>query len=82
MVKVYVLETGVYDGCYVFGVYSSPEAAMARHSPQRPPVVPTRYGVYKYEHQYEWKGPDQNGFYHFDADWEDHATITVYELDV
>jgi len=69
---VYVLEVGCYEQRYIAGVYANPEAATSAHAPERP--------AYRIRDTYEWSGPDDDGMYHFDADWDDAASVIPYEV--
>lgn len=94
--KVYVLETGVYEDRSVCGVFASAEAAMAAWQPKQPqrerpePQAVTRYDsttgqtTTGWETQrpwntYTWSAP-RAGEWVFDADFDDHATVTEHEL--
>ena len=83
--KVYVLETGCYDQRWIEGVYATPEAAMAAHSPKRPNDYRGERGreygkAAGKPWSYEWSGPNKSGGWHFGADWDDAAHITPYEI--
>ena len=83
--KVYLLETGCYEDRWVEGVYATPEAAMAAHSPKRPE---DHRGVMGHEYRewagrpwsYEWAETD-DGKWSFGADWDHPATIRVFEVE-
>ena len=65
---VYLLEVGCYDEAYIKGVYASPEAAIAAHTPNR-------------SSGHEWSGPDEQGCYSFSGEWNDHASVRPYEVE-
>lgn len=78
--KVYVLETGSYESSAVFGVYATPEQAMAAHSPPKP----TKQGLGPVRGSYVWQeqsgGIDELRCWEFDAEWEDFGMIHEYEV--
>jgi hypothetical protein len=93
-VKVYVLETGCYEQAGISGVYATADAAMAAWSPEPPPPVTTParrvfdsatgiIAVYEAHpatrrHTYTWSESEWG--WTFDADWDDAASITEYEV--
>lgn len=84
--KVYVLKTGCYENEGIKGVYATPEAAMAAHIPRRPTgnegVHGSEYGELAGQPWlYEWRKRKEGEGWSFDADWDDAASITVYEID-
>ena len=68
--KVYVLVTGMYDMVGIAGVFASETGAMAAWQPTRP--------VGDDRHSYAWIASE--GWWTFDADWDDHAEIETYEV--
>lgn len=81
----WLLESGCYDQRGVVGVYSSLERAMAAWAPRREvsahPNRGSEYGTLAgTPWSYQWV-IDEYGGWRFDADWEDHATITEIEID-
>lgn len=92
--KVYVLETGCYEDRDIHGVYATPEAAMAAWHPA-PPIrqmlpakivfdsatgatvdLPERPAS---RWTYTWSRKDWG--WEFDADFDDAADITEYEVE-
>lgn len=79
--KIYVLEVGCYEQAYIAGVYATPEAAMAAHQPEKKPSNVGPYaGQQRREHTYTWGERHEFGW-SFDADWDDAAHISEYEVE-
>ena len=70
--KVYVLESGCYEEILIWGVFSTPEKAMATWHPARSVHADPR-------HTYTWN--PAGGPWLFSADWGDFAQVTEYEVD-
>ena len=71
---VWVLQSGLYSDMTVQGVYSTPQKGMDAWQPINPQSERSE------NHTYTWSGPNKNGLYDFDADWEDSATLYPYEV--
>ena len=81
MTKVYVLETGCYEDRGIEGVYTTAEAAMAgfvRRLGKREDYLASGE-VRRPIAEMRWD--DEGGFWDNDGDWDDHATVTEYELE-
>lgn len=83
--KVYLLYTGCYEDRGVVGVYATPDAAMAAHQPEQPAdhrgVRGNEYGRWAgTPWSYEWKKDEDGESWHFDADWDDSASVEVEEV--
>lgn len=81
---MYVLEVGCYEQSAVAGVFSTPERAMAAHSPTKP-SSPVFFRPRNADDSYTWSPEEpEEGFplrWLFDADWDDYACVTEMELD-
>lgn len=77
--KVYVLETGVYEMAGIFGIFATPALAMAAWQPKRDESRhPTSSNGQP--HSYEWTARG-DGYWSFGADWSDAAEIHEYEVE-
>lgn len=82
---MYVLEVGCYEQSAVAGVFSTPERAMAAHSPTKPSSLADDSYTWNADDSYTWSPEEpEEGFplrWLFDADWDDYACVTEMELD-
>lgn len=82
--KVYIVETGCYESCFVSGVYATPEAAMRAHPVPDRPII--RHGA-TCEREGGWQLvvypnqlPDARPRWSNGLDWSDAASIEEYDV--
>lgn len=80
--KVYVVETGLYDSRSVAGVYATAEAAMAAHPVDLPARVQLPGFASSPNYIYRAGGWQQDGYGNWDngLDFDDYACVTEYEV--